>query len=248
MHGAETWAYPQGGDWGPESEPWRCEGTRTAAHNTQRDARMPMPCCTLPPPPPPLPAVRQAVDRCCFLHAARDLRAARRGWAPMRQVGVRDTDAFEGKGPQRQPERRLDRRLEEVAGAVGGGYCRLQMALKLALGVRGTVAGHRLGALEGLQRSGVDPPFRSSRTCLPRPSLPHQFWCFSRAFAKSRPLCGSSPPGMGQEVGCWLRVLGMSTCVRLSMDCDGVVAHCKCPMSAPASCLACLRLLAPIRP
>ena len=33
--------------------------------------------------------------------------------------------------------------------AVGGGHCRLQMPLKLALAVRGTVAGHRLGALEG---------------------------------------------------------------------------------------------------
>ena len=43
---------------------------------------------------------------------------------------------------------RLDGRLEEVAKAVGGGYCRLQMPLRLALGVRGTVAGHRLGALE----------------------------------------------------------------------------------------------------
>ena len=31
-----------------------------------------------------------------------------------------------------------DRRLEEVAKAVGGGYCRLQMPLKLALAVRGT--------------------------------------------------------------------------------------------------------------
>ena len=59
-------------------------------------------------------------------------------------------DASEGKGPQR----RLDRRLEEVAKAVGGGYCRLQMPLKLALGVRETVAGHRLGALEG----GVTSP------------------------------------------------------------------------------------------
>ena len=45
--------------------------------------------------------------------------------------------------------KRLGRRLEEVAKAVGGGYCRLQMPLKLALGARGTVAGHRLGALEG---------------------------------------------------------------------------------------------------
>ena len=56
-------------------------------------------------------------------------------------------DALEGKGPHRRPQRRLDRRLEEVAKAVGSGYCRLQMLLKLALAVRGTVAGHRLGAL-----------------------------------------------------------------------------------------------------
>ena len=46
---------------------------------------------------------------------------------------------------------------EAVRQAVGGGcqsgwggYCRLQMPLKLRFGVRGTVAGHRLGALEGL--------------------------------------------------------------------------------------------------
>ena len=58
-------------------------------------------------------------------------------------------DVLEGKGPQRRPQKRVDRRLEEVAKAVGGGYCRLQMPLKLALGVRQTVAGHRLGALEG---------------------------------------------------------------------------------------------------
>ena len=44
---------------------------------------------------------------------------------------------------------RFDRRLEAVAKAVGGGYCRLQMPLRLALGVRGTAAGHRPGALEG---------------------------------------------------------------------------------------------------
>ena len=64
-------------------------------------------------------------------------------------------DALEGKGPQRWPWRRWDRRLEEVAKAVDGGYCRLQMPLRLALGVRGTVAGRRLGALEG---GGVPPP------------------------------------------------------------------------------------------
>ena len=63
--------------------------------------------------------------------------------------GGEGRDALEGKGPQRQPQRRIGRRLEEVAKAVGGGYCWLQMPLRLALGVRGTVAGHRLGALEG---------------------------------------------------------------------------------------------------
>ena len=65
-------------------------------------------------------------------------------------------DALEGKGPWRRPQKRLDRRLEEVAKAVGGGYCRPQMPLKLALGVRETVAGHKLGALEG--GAGL-PPF-----------------------------------------------------------------------------------------
>ena len=56
---------------------------------------------------------------------------------------------LEGKGPQRRPQRRLGRRLEEVAKAVGGGYCRLPMPLRPALGIRETAAGHRLGALEG---------------------------------------------------------------------------------------------------
>ena len=63
--------------------------------------------------------------------------------------------ALERKGRQRRPQRRLGRRLEEVAEAVGGGYCRLQMPLKPALAVRGTVAGHRLGAVEG---GGFLPP------------------------------------------------------------------------------------------
>ena len=54
--------------------------------------------------------------------------------------------ALEGQGPQRRPQKRVDRRLEAVAKAVGGGYCRLQMRLRLALAVREAVAGHRLGA------------------------------------------------------------------------------------------------------
>ena len=95
-------------------------------------------------------------------------------------------DASEGKGPRRRPQRRLGRRLEEVAKAVGGGYCRLQMPLSLGLGVRETVTGHRLGALEGgggyLQgpqgrkgattrrnvTQGVPPPFQ----CIPAPPPP----------------------------------------------------------------------------
>ena len=55
-------------------------------------------------------------------------------------------DALEGKGPERGPRQRLDRRLEGVAEAVGRGYRRLQIP---ALAVRETVAGHRLGTLEG---------------------------------------------------------------------------------------------------
>ena len=54
--------------------------------------------------------------------------------------------------------RRLSKRL-------GGGYCRLQMPLKPALGVRGTVAGHRVGALDGGR--GYLPP--SSNALLPPP-------------------------------------------------------------------------------
>ena len=77
-------------------------------------------------------------------------------------------DALEEKGPQRRPQQRLGRPLEEVAKAVGGGYCRGQMPLKLALAVRGTVAGHRLGALEGGGRGGYLPPFQ----CIPSPGLP----------------------------------------------------------------------------
>ena len=38
-----------------------------------------------------------------------------------------------GKGPQRRPQQRFDRRLEEVAKTVGGGYCQLQMPLRLHL-------------------------------------------------------------------------------------------------------------------
>ena len=64
--------------------------------------------------------------------------------------------ALEGKEPQRRPHRRFDRGLEEVVKAVGSGYYRLQMPLKLAVAVRETVAGHRPDALEG--GGGYPPP------------------------------------------------------------------------------------------
>ena len=52
---------------------------------------------------------------------------------------------------------------EAVRQALGGGYCQLPNPLKLAPAVRGTVAGHRLGALEG--GGGYLPPFQ----CIPAP-------------------------------------------------------------------------------
>ena len=71
-------------------------------------------------------------------------------------------DASAGKGPQR----RLDRRLEDVAKAVEGGYYRLQMPLKLALAVRGTVAGHRRPGGGGGWGATCPPPLQ----CIPAPS------------------------------------------------------------------------------
>ena len=70
---------------------------------------------------------------------------------PKRRILVREgelcyppppfTNALEGKGPRRWPQRWLDRRLEDVAKAVRGSYCWLQMPWKLALGIRETVVG-----------------------------------------------------------------------------------------------------------
>ena len=54
----------------------------------------------------------------------------------------RARDALEG----RRPQGRLGRRLEGIAEAVGGGYCRLQMPLRLALGVRSPGGGWGGGA------------------------------------------------------------------------------------------------------
>ena len=89
-------------------------------------------------------------------------------------------DTLEGQGPQRRPQRRLDRRLEEVAKAVGGSYCRLQMPLKVAPAVRETVAGNRLH------------PWIPMHPC--PPSSPSGAELFKRALGHTHaPWCSSTP-------------------------------------------------------
>ena len=85
---------------------------------------------------------------------------------------------------------------------VGGGYCRLQMPLKLALGVRETVAGHRLGALEGEGGGGVPPPLPP---CVCQRVCAVQILCFSRLV-------------YGDVISkhCWLGICGMRVC-----SCEG---------------------------
>ena len=133
------------------------DGSRSLAHCNGASG-------PFPPPPPP-----RLLNRGC--HPGSFMKSVVPGLfhgppplALVLNVPLPPRDAVEGKGPQRRPQRRLDRRLEEVFKAVGGGYCRLQMPLKPALGVRETVAGHRLGALEGGR--GVNlRPFQ----CIPAP-------------------------------------------------------------------------------
>ena len=72
-------------------------------------------------------------------------------------------------------------RLEEVARAVGGGYCRLRMPLRLALGVRGAVAGvaarrtnfgRRKGEVRHAFREQRPAAARGGRTQCPGPTGP----------------------------------------------------------------------------
>ena len=63
---------------------------------------------------------------------------------------------------------------------MGGGYCRLQTPLRPALGVRGTVAERRLGALEG--GGGGSPPFQCT-PALPPPLHQHRMACDTGALS-----------------------------------------------------------------
>ena len=93
-------------------------------------------------------------------------------WGPWISPLLEVAPGMHWKGPRRWPQKRLGRRLEEVAEAVGGGYCRLQMPLRLALAVREScrrrrcipapfIAGHSTrslgggGRLQSAARSGV---------------------------------------------------------------------------------------------
>ena len=98
-------------------------------------------------------------------------------------------DAVEGKGPQRRPQKRLDKRLEEVAEAVGGGYCWLQMPWKLALDVRETVARHRLGALEG--GGGAATPICNASLRLTYGALPPPVPCCTQVMMLVPSLLGA---------------------------------------------------------
>ena len=99
--------------------------------------------------------------------------------------------ALEGKGPRRRPLRRLDGRLEEAAKAVGGRLLSVTNAIEAALGVRGTVAGHRLGALEGGGGGGLPPLPLHPWAPLPR-VLPGQ----GSGTPKDLPSTGTPPAGL----------------------------------------------------
>ena len=113
-------------------------------------------------------------------------------------------DAVEGKGPQRQPQNRAHRGWEEVAKAVGGGYCRLQMPLKLAL----TVAGHRPGAPPG--GGGGLTPSPSSKASLPPPSPKAFGHCYLDGEDELHRLRGCPPPQWPQADGLQRRARGQS--------------------------------------
>ena len=98
----------------------------------------------------------------CWAYVCPDVALVSFGDHLKQQDTGRGRDAVEGKGPHSRPQRRVDRGSEEVAKAVGGGYCQLQMPWKLALAVRETAAGYKLGALEE-GGGGCLPPFQ----CIP---------------------------------------------------------------------------------
>ena len=127
--------------------------------------------------------------------------------------------------------------MEEVAEAVGGGYCLLQMPLKLAFAVRETVAGHGLGPEEGgatSPSSNAHPWVRPPCTCTskgPEHPVPPTVGAQAQLRAPARACCpcgggggGSrsfvpTPPALGprsvQELQCLTHAV---TCIRQSLE------------------------------
>ena len=126
--------------------------------------------------------------------------------------------ALQWKGPQRRPQQRLGRRLEEVAKAVGGGYCRLQMPLTLTLGVREAVAGHRLGALEG-GGGGYLPPLQ--KKCIPAPPP------LREGLKKGRP-CGLVNGLISVRLNCYSD-FGIGLIKKQHLGAEGQVSHSRLP-------------------
>ena len=87
---------------------------------------------------PPLPPCRRTIAGCC---------------PPPTLEGAPGQGCFRREGTS---EAATEAVRQAVGGRFQGGYCRLQISLKLALAVRETVAGHRLGSLE--RGGGVPHP------------------------------------------------------------------------------------------
>ena len=98
-------------------------------------------------------------------------------------------DALEEKGPQRRSQQRLDRRLEEVAKAVGGGYCRLQMLGGPWLGI---------GWAPWRGRAGNLPPL-PTHPCPPPPAPPAEDPTMGAVGLPCSALSQSPPPPPGHQ-------------------------------------------------
>ena len=97
--------------------------------------------------PPSITSLRQGTGTRAQPALHRGEVVGRKGWGGCHGGGGGGRDALEGKGPQS----RLARRVEEVAKAVGGGCCRLQMPLRRAGG------GQWLGIGWAPLKGGVPP-------------------------------------------------------------------------------------------
>ena len=104
------------------------------------------------PPPPPLSlSLSESLSQIAF---SRNPQLSHSQCGVLHNLGdAQGQGCIRREGTPEAAQKRLDRRLEEVAKSVGGRYCQLQMPSKRALGIRGTEARRRLGALEAVATS-----------------------------------------------------------------------------------------------